>query len=617
MGYDGEGERRGLATSLTVTRGGSAGALTYGAAYDLDGNMTRQSLPGRLTQVTTYDEAGEQTGLSYLGQVTPVTASTDPDTGETTWTPGTPQQDQPWLTWTSISDGAGRTRFENTGDGAGFDSDGDGVTEIGDVQPWTAQAAGAGTGYGREYTYDFAGRLSSAQAAESVTDSDTGDVSATCVTRAYTFDASGRRTAKATTTHEGGDCAAAGTTATVTTRGWDGADRPTTGSNDNGTYTYDTFGRQTTMPAADAPDPSRGNVTLGYFDDDQPRSVSQGDTSTVFTLDANGRRSTQTTTDASGTTRTTRKYTDDSDNPAWADTTSSDGQMSTTRFTESLGGDLSATINDDGGLSLSLANPHGDIVTTVEVPAAQAADAAATSITGWASYDEYGNQNNQTATDAVDGPLGYGWLGAKQRSTTSATAGLTLMGVRYYNAVRGLFTSLDPVPGGNDSAYTYPNDPINKFDLDGRKWGWLKKAAKWSGVAAMGVCIIASAGACALAGAVAAGFSIANNYRRKRTERGYGWGSFARDSIIDVLGGRFSAVRGWGKYIGRHRGSIRGLSRFLPRRSYSSYPSVRAAYRANRRRIVRRIATHAYYGIRSYTGSNTLGVPHPYRRWTG
>ncbi|PRY47642.1 hypothetical protein BCF74_1611, partial [Knoellia remsis] len=26
---------------------------------------------------------------------------------------------------------------------------------------------------------------------------------------------------------------------------------------------------------------------LGYFDDDQPRSVTQGDTSTVFTLDAN------------------------------------------------------------------------------------------------------------------------------------------------------------------------------------------------------------------------------------------------------------------------------------------------------------------------------------------
>ncbi|WP_218279306.1 hypothetical protein, partial [Knoellia remsis] len=66
------------------------------------------------------------------------------------------------------------------------------------------------------------------------------------------------------------------------------ADRPSTGADDIGVDVYDKFEeRQTTMPAADAPDPSRADVMLGYFDDDQPRSVTQGDTSTVFTLDAN------------------------------------------------------------------------------------------------------------------------------------------------------------------------------------------------------------------------------------------------------------------------------------------------------------------------------------------
>ena len=59
------------------------------------------------------------------------------------------------------------------------------------------------------------------------------------------------------------------------------------------------------------------------------------------------------------------------------------------------------------------------------------------------THDEYGNT---TTADAVDGTLGYGWLGAKQRATSAATAGLTLMGVRLYNAARGLFTSLDPIP---------------------------------------------------------------------------------------------------------------------------------------------------------------------------
>ena len=39
------------------------------------------------------------------------------------------------------------------------------------------------------------------------------------------------------------------------------------------------------------------------------------------------------------------------------------------------------------------------------------------SVSGWASYDEYGNT---TTADAVDGTLGYGWLGTKQRATSTA-----------------------------------------------------------------------------------------------------------------------------------------------------------------------------------------------------
>ena len=59
------------------------------------------------------------------------------------------------------------------------------------------------------------------------------------------------------------------------------------------------------------------------------------------------------------------------------------------------------------------------------------------------------------------------------------------MGDRLYNAVTGRFTSPDPEPGGNPTAYTYPTDPINKYDLDGHwGWSWAKKAwnraKKWS-----------------------------------------------------------------------------------------------------------------------------------------
>lgn len=45
------------------------------------------------------------------------------------------------------------------------------------------------------------------------------------------------------------------------------------------------------------------------------------------------------------------------------------------------------------------------------------------------------------------------------------------MGDRLYNAATGRFTSSDPEPGGSDTAYGYPTDPINMFDLNGHWWG--------------------------------------------------------------------------------------------------------------------------------------------------
>lgn len=44
------------------------------------------------------------------------------------------------------------------------------------------------------------------------------------------------------------------------------------------------------------------------------------------------------------------------------------------------------------------------------------------------------------------------------------------MGVRSYVPAMGRFTSLDPILGGSANGYEYAmEDPINMFDLDGRK----------------------------------------------------------------------------------------------------------------------------------------------------
>ena len=51
------------------------------------------------------------------------------------------------------------------------------------------------------------------------------------------------------------------------------------------------------------------------------------------------------------------------------------------------------------------------------------------------------------------------------------------MGARLYNSVTGLFTSRDPVTGGNSTAYAYPQDPIGMNDITGLL-GWKDV---WSG----------------------------------------------------------------------------------------------------------------------------------------
>ena len=478
----GRTERRGLVTGMSVTRPGTGGDLTYGAAFDIDGEISQEDLPGFVTARTQTNTLGEVTGLSYEGQVTPVTATTADD-GTVSWAAGTPTTDT-WMAWTQDRDGLGRVTRQYTGAGAAFDGD-PGIPEDGDTSHMTV---GQGKAHDKEYSYDGLSRLTKVTDREKAAgtgaiDADTkvsGD--AACAVRTYTFDANGNRTASSEATHTDGDCAGTtNTSSTSVTMAYDDADRATTGKNGAGSYTYDAFGRQTLMPKADAPNPGAGDVSLAYYLDDSVQKISQGGTDTTFTLDSAGRRKAQTSSSSSGPATTlTRHYTDDSDNPSWVEL--SGGAIE--RYTDSVSGMLGAMLDEAGKAKIALIDPNGNTATSIEIPAVNGTDTPATSITDWSTYSEYGQPTTggTTGTNASSGVLGYGWLGAHQRATTPDTAGLTLMGARVYNNQRGLFTSTDPVYGGNENTYGYPNDPINQSDISG-EWGcggYCSKAWNWT-----------------------------------------------------------------------------------------------------------------------------------------
>ena len=471
----GKVERRGLPTKVTVSNPGGP-EITVTGAYHPNGSLLTQTLPGGITQTTDYNSVGQSYGLTYTGQVGDNPRGT-------------------WLAWSSARDGAGRIRQEWTPAGAAYTDN-------------TTGGAAAATAYERRYSYDRAGRLSTvndrtATAGVVATDpNNPSTLTAVCTTRTYTFDVRGNRTGLDIWQ----DPAAAGTCGTPgapanTTWNYNGADQITGRAGDNGNYLYDPLGRASRIPAADSPrGPGHGPVDIEYYDSDAVRKLTQNGTSTVYTLDLAGRRQNATTTNATGTTVLERHYTDASDNPGWVVETTG-GVPSTTRFASSLGGDLPIEITGSSA-TLRLANPHGDTVTTVTVPAA----GPATSITAWSDYDEYGQPRTPGSTGTIGGAGNYAWLGGKERATDDT--GLLLMGARLYNPVTGQFTSTDPVFGGNATAYSYPADPVNGLDLDGRvgcgilakACTLIKKAGKglWNHAVEAAACAVTGVYGCAM-----------------------------------------------------------------------------------------------------------------------
>jgi RHS repeat-associated protein len=300
------------------------------------------------------------------------------------------------------------------------------------------------------FGYDGADRLTN------VTDifADPSLGTTTCTQRLYGYDADSNRTSLSTYPDTGADptngsCSTTSTTATST---FDQADRIT-----NSGYSYDTLGRTTAVPAANAIGSGThngvsGSLTVGYYVNDMVASQTQGASTMTYTLDpAQNRIASFIDAGAS----TANHYSDSGDSPSWTAT-----GTTWIRNLSAPDGDLAATVDQAGTVTLQLMDPHGDVVATAQ---------DSTSATGTLSYEEsteFGQSRRPSAAYTT-----YGWVGGKKRSS-DALGGVVLMGARLYNPSTGRFLSTDPILGGTPSAYVYPPDPINAYDLTGTHCGW-------------------------------------------------------------------------------------------------------------------------------------------------
>jgi len=467
----------------TVTSAGATGtqsATTATTGYDDF---------GRVISYTDNDQAtGAQmnaTTTSY-GDTTGLLASTTDAHGSTTYTYNQAGENRGLATTVTVSgvtgsftvvyDSEGRLTSQAWPNGVtqtrGYDETGTASTlaDAANGRTWLAEQVSpsisgqiltdnytGGSSYGghRGYTYDAAGRLTQAN------DTLSAAGAPSCAVRTYTFDADSNRTNNKTYQPASDGTCQTTTAATSVSHGYDIADRLQGAGTDAG-LAYDAFGRITTLPSADTGN-AGGTTTIGYYTNDLVRTQAQAGTTLTYSLDANGRLSAHTS--SAGGSWTNHYNSPGSDSPSWIAENSTGSNW--TRNITGPDGQLVATLDQAGTLTWQISNLHGDTVAT----------AAATDLAPSAYYltDEYGN------TIAGYGTLSrYGWLGGRQRAHDDL-AGLTLMGFRLYTPTLGRFLTTDPILGGNANAYTYPTDPINAWDLDGRdytRWGSVRQAPR-------------------------------------------------------------------------------------------------------------------------------------------